>query len=229
MPAQRWRLILARTGAAPDLSQRELMAAWTAALDEAGLRDPRAETLTRFVPGAPIPAGLTADREPADLFLPVARPAPDVRRRLGATVPSGYRLVELHDVWVGEPALPGLVVAGDYCVDVDVGPPAGAGRDRTPPADDRLREGVAVLLAATVLERPGSRPGRGTAGNLRPLIEDIRVVSDHELWMRLRFDPTLGTGRPEEVVAALGAVTGLALVATRRHRERLWLRDERPR
>ena len=140
MPAQRWRLILARTGAAPDLSQRDLLAAWTAALDEAGLRDPQTEKVVRFMPGAPIPAGLTADREPADLFLPVARTAQDVRRRLGAHLPLGYRLVELHDVWVGEPALPGLVIAGDYRVEVAVERPEGTGRDRTSPALGRSEE-----------------------------------------------------------------------------------------
>jgi hypothetical protein len=44
--------------------------------------------------------------------------------------------------------------------------------------------------------------------------------------MRLRFDPAAGTGRPEEVVQALAALAGRPLTATRRHRERLWLKGD---
>ena len=43
---------------------------------------------------------------------------------------------------------------------------------------------------------------------------------------RTRFDPVLGTGRPEEVVAALGDAVGAPLVVASIVRERLILADE---
>jgi len=242
MTAQRWRLVLARTADAPDLGSRELLAAWATALEEACLRDTAGADPARLVPGAPIPVGLTGDAELADLFLPERRTAADVRARLRAHLPAGYRLVDLHDVWPGEPPLPGLVVAGDYRVDIAARVEAapGEGPASGPAADDRapaslaapdaaaLRNAVATFLAADMIERVRSRPERAAAANLRPLVTDIRVLSDHRLWMRLRFDPALGTGRPDEVVTALGSLAGRAFVAVRRHRERLWLKGEEP-
>ena len=65
-----------------------------------------------------MPSGLTGDRELADLYLPERRTAADVRARLDGNIPQGHRLVDVHDVWLGEPPLPGLVVAADYSVDV---------------------------------------------------------------------------------------------------------------
>ena len=242
MTAQRWRLVLARSADAPDLGSRELLAAWAAALDDAGLRDAAGAEPARLVPGAPIPAGLTGDAELADLFLPERRTTADVRARLRDHLPVGYRLVDLHDVWPGEPPLPGLVVAGDYRVDVAarVEPAPGAGPAGGPAADDgtpasfaapdpaALRDAIATFLASERIERVRSRPERAVAANLRPLVADIRIVSDHGLWMRLRFDPALGTGRPDEVVTALGSLAGQTFVAVRRHRERLWLKGQEP-
>ncbi|TFG87097.1 MAG: hypothetical protein E4H17_03645, partial [Gemmatimonadales bacterium] len=67
--AQRWRLILARSADAPELGQREQIKAWNDTLSAAGLRTPSAGDQTKFVPGVPIPVGLTSDWEPADLLL----------------------------------------------------------------------------------------------------------------------------------------------------------------
>jgi hypothetical protein len=228
MPTQRWRLIVARSADAPDLGQRELAAAWDAVLEAAGLKDPGAAEQPKLAFAAPIPLGLTADREPVDLFLPARRTAADVRTRVGTHLPAGYRLTELHDVWLGEPALPGIVVAGDYRVWVVVGSEPGGGHVPTPPGPGVLRTAVAHLLAAATVERSATRPGKPRTGNLRQLVDDVIAVSDAELWMRLRFDPVLGTGRPEEVVAALGDIAGRPLFAARRHRERLWLRGQHP-
>jgi hypothetical protein len=219
MPAQRWRLILARSATGPDLSQREQGTVWAAALGAAGL-DGGPEA-SRIVFAAPMPAGMSADADLADLFLPQRRTLADVRARLAPKLPDGYRLVDLHDDWVGEPALPGQVVAGDYRVRVVRGP-------GTPLLDDAARDlGAAVpaLLAASTIERVRRRPDR-PAGNLRPLVDVVRVLERDRLWMRLRFDPALGTGRPEEVVAALAVLAGRSFMAQDPHRERLWLRAE---
>jgi hypothetical protein len=61
------------------------------------------------------------------------------------------------------------------------------------------------------------------------LLVDVAVVDDGQpavLRARTRFHPVLGTGRPEEVVAALGDAIGKTLVVTSLVRERLILPDE---
>jgi Uncharacterized protein conserved in bacteria (DUF2344) len=225
MPAQRWRLIVSRSDDAANLAQREQIAAWDAMLEASGFTEPTVTDRARLVPGAPIPVGLTASREPFDLFLPERRTAAEVRSRLEPQFPVGHRLVDMYDVWLGEPPLPGVVVAGDYLVEI-AALPASAGDAMVPPPRPAIRAAVEAFLAASTIERARSRPDRPGAGNLRSLVMDIQQPSDSHLWMRLRFDPVLGTGRPEEVVAALGTLAGLPLVPVRRHRERIWLKGE---
>lgn len=220
MPIQRWRLTYSRSADAPTLSQREQIAAWDDTLAAAGLRDPERTEQPKLSLAAPIPAGLTADRELADLFLSRRLTAADLRERLNGNLPVGHRLVDLHDVWLGEPALQGVVVAGDYLVRLESAP--GAGRARP----EALGDAIATFLAAMEIARPTTRPDRPSSGNLRQLVVAIRETGPDELWMRLRFDPTLGTGRPDEVVEVLGTLAGEAIVAVARHRERLWLRGE---
>lgn len=218
MPVQRWRLTFARGPDAPDLTQREQAAAWAAALEAAGLSDACGSEPARLMPAAAIPNGLTSDAELADLLLPIRRTAADVRERLTSAMPAGNRLVELYDVWVGEPALPALVEAADYRVTLDA----------PDVSDAALSAALERVLAATALERARAKAGAASA-NLRPLIAGVRILSDGSLRMRLRFDPALGTGRPEEVVAALADILGRPLQIASRHRERLWLRgEERP-
>ena len=46
------------------------------------------------------------------------------------------------------------------------------------------------------------------------------------LLLRLRLDSTVGSGRPDDVVAAVGSAAGRRLDVVAQHRTRLWLRDE---
>jgi hypothetical protein len=224
LPVQRWRLTFRRGPDAPDLAQREQQAMWSAMLDAAGLRDPGATEGPKLVHAAPIPARFTADRELADLFLPVRWTSVDLRARLAGAMPQGHELVDVHDVWIGQPALPGLLVAGDYEVAL-VATPDG-------PSNDAVVAAARTLLAAPWIDRIRHQERRGNAAaksNLRPLVDDVLPGPDGTLRMRLRFDPVLGTGRPEEVVGALGVLAGGELSVGACRRERLWLRDETPR
>jgi hypothetical protein len=61
------------------------------------------------------------------------------------------------------------------------------------------------------------------------LLADVRVLDDGppiRIRARTRFDPVRGTGRPEEVVAALGDRLGRPLSVASIVRERLILADE---
>ena len=85
-----------------------------------------------------------------------------------------------------------------------------------------------ALLAAPRLPRERAK-GDGTVEyDLRPLLIDVAIEAGPPVVVttRTRFHPELGTGRPEEVVAALGERLGAPLEAASIVRERLVLSDD---
>ena len=66
------------------------------------------------------------------------------------------------------------------------------------------------------------------AYDLRPLLIGLSVEPGPPTIVRTRtrFHPELGTGRPEEVLAALAEAAGMPLEATTTVRERLLLIDD---
>lgn len=218
-PRQRWRLVLARSAGAPELAGRESADVWEAALEASALPlfRPVGRLRPRIAFGAPIPATLEVERELADILLTEFVPTWRVRECLADHLPEGWQLVDLHDVWLGSPALAGQVAAADYRIGVT---------DADGPA---LAVAAAGLLTATELPRERQKGGSTVRYDLRPLLADVRVVEPGPSVMlraRTRFHPVLGTGRPEEVVAALGDAVGTTLVVTSLVRERLILADE---
>ncbi|MFL5681857.1 MAG: TIGR03936 family radical SAM-associated protein [Chloroflexota bacterium] len=213
---QRWRLVLARSVDATDLGGRELADAWESALEASGLPAfiPVGRGRARVAFAAPIPAGLVAEAELADILLTSFEPAWRVRAALEVVLPSGWRLVDLYDVWLGAPALAGQIVAADYRITV-------SGAD----VPD-LARAAATLLAANHLSRERQKGNQTVTYDLRPLIADLEVVGPGPaavLRTRTRFHPELGTGRPSEVVAALAEAAGVPLATRSIVRERLVL------
>lgn len=222
-PRQRWRLVVARGGTAPELAQRESATAWEAAVVEAGL--PLAWTSSspprpRLSFGAPLPVGMAAESELVDLVLVERWPAWRLREALAPVVPPGWRLVSAHDVWLGGPPLAGRVAAADYRIELDLG-------DATDGA--RVSSACSLFLAARRVPRR-RRKGEGTAEyDLRPLVVDVAVAELGPpviLRARTRFHPERGTGRPEEVVGAIGDLIGTTLTTQSVVRERLLLVED---
>lgn len=201
---QRWRLVFRRTALPAESSQRDQLAAWdeglrATGLPVAGLDGPRPKP--RFALAAPLGNGIPGEAELADLWLTERLPRWRVREALAAAVPAGHELVDLYDVWLGEPPVAGRVVASVYraVLSGTVDP-------------DRLAAAVAGLLAADALPRQ-RRKGEGMVGyDLRPFLAALDVTprpgGGAVLRMDLRHDPARGVGRPDEVLAALGDVLG---------------------
>jgi hypothetical protein len=160
---------------------------------------------------------MAAERELIDIFLVERWPAWRVREALEGRLPEGWRLVELVDVWLAGPPLAGRVAAADYRIElpatVDVAELDRVARD---------------LLAAERLPRERTRGGGTVTYNLRPLVIalDVEPGPPPVVRTRTRFHPELGTGRPEEVLAALGDLLGRPLEAAGIVRERLVLADD---
>jgi radical SAM-linked protein len=220
---QRWRVTFARGAAARDLDQRQELEAWEAAVQDSGLPVTSAGRRPKLTFALPLPVGFDADAERLDIGLTDRRTSVDVRSALEPRLPPGHRLIDLHDVWVGESGLPGLVVAADYRLTLD---------DAPLPASVAAAE---ELLAATALPRVRRRGERETPYDLRPLILDLRVERGQAeapdavaVWARLVVSPSEGTGRPGELIAALGDAVGRSLRLRAGRRERIWLADELP-
>jgi radical SAM-linked protein len=221
-PRQRWRLVVARAADGPGEAQREVADRWVSAIESAGLPvawTEGARARPRIAFGAPLPIGMAANGELIDVVLCERWPAWRVREALEGLVPAGWRLVELHDVWLAGPPLAGRVAAADYAVVLSGDVPL-----------DRIGKAAAELLAAPSLPRQRVRGEASVEYDLRPLLLDVAIEPGPPLRVltRARFHPELGTGRPEEVVAALADRAGLALEIDTVVRERLVLAEDLP-
>lgn len=234
-PRQRWRLVYRRHAEAPELQQREQAAAWEAAFVTSGLPLVGLDlpvSRPRLVFAAPLGVGLVAERELVDFLLTERLTAFEVRSRLVPCLPQGHELVDLHDLWLGEPALSGQVTGAVYRLNVTA-------TEDTPGGGPLDREAAAAaarqLLAASSLPRTREKGGRSISYDLRPLLADIEVLPERsnapggsgvEIRVSVRFDPERGVGRLEEVLTALSEVIDTTLVGAAVTRERLILAGE---
>jgi hypothetical protein len=127
-------------------------------------------------------------------------------------------MVDLEDVWLAGPPLAGQVAAADYRIVL-----AGT------PDPEVLAAACRAVLAAEHIERERAKGGGTVPYDLRPLLIDVGLaepVGPPVVAARTRFHPELGTGRPEEVVAALADAAGSPLEVAAIVRERLILVDE---
>jgi radical SAM-linked protein len=217
---QRWRLVVARDVDAPPATQREIADAWTATIETAGLPLARTEgdrPRPRISFGAPLPAGMAAEGELIDVVLVERWPAWRVREALADRLPAGWRIVELVDVWLAGPPLAGRVAAADYRIEI-AGPIDAA----------TLARAATELLDAEHLPRERAKGDATVTYDLRPLLIAIEIGEGPPVILRTRtrFHPELGTGRPEEVLAALGDRIGRSLEAGSITRERLLLVED---
>lgn len=226
LPRQRWRLVVARSVEVADATQREVADGWEAALLGSGLPIARGDAgmgRPRIAFAAALPSGVVAAAERIDVVLTQRWPVWRVREAIAAVVPDGWRLVDLDDVWLGAPALPGQVVAADYRITLDDLSPT------VPGGADEIAKACEGLLAADRLERARPKGGGVVRYDLRRLVIDLAVADPGPpvvLRARTRIHPELGTGRPEEVVAAIADSIGTELSISSIEREGLILADE---
>ena len=211
---QRWRLVFARGEDARYLSHLDAVRLWERAFRRGGIPVATSEGFSprpKLICAAPLQLGMLAEHELADLFLAERLTVPDLRDRLAAGMPRGYTVLDLHDVWIGDPALAPQLAAADYRMTLlNVGPA-------------RVEAATTRLLAAESLPRERRKEKRAIPYDLRPLLLELRVGPADPaalppdagpgeaagLWMRLWHTQERGSGRVDEVVAALADEMGL--------------------
>jgi hypothetical protein len=214
---------VARPALDPNQAQRAQQDAWEAALVAsglpiAGLDAPKPRP--RHAHAAPLSASVPGEAELVDLWVTRRLPRWSVREALIPVLPAGHALVDLYDVWLGEGALPGRVVASVYraALAPDPGPA-------------EVRAAAERLLAASHLPRERRKGEAVVVYDLRPFLEAITVQATPAgiaVRMVLRHDPEKGVGRPDEVIAALEAAVGGPIGAHALVREGLVLGEPPP-
>jgi radical SAM-linked protein len=207
MNRYKYRILFSKTEAMRFTGHLDLFRAWERLLRRAQV--PLAYS-TGFHPhpkiqiGAALPLGVTGDNELVDIETAEECDAEALARQISEAVPPGVSDIRVTTLPENYPGLEKLVVAGDYAAV----PLEGAWPDDLPQRIERLR------ASATL-----PRERRGKAYDLRPRILSL-ARDGNTLRMRLRLEPD-ATGRPDEVLAALGMESPPVLVG----RERLVLRE----
>jgi radical SAM-linked protein len=213
---QRLRVTFARGEEMKYITHLDLMRFWERALRRAGLPVAYSEGFTphpQISLAAPLPVGTTSDAELMDVFLSERVAPKDFLARAAAQLPAGVRLIAAHEVGPGLPAVQADVRAAEYEVDVPGIAP-----------DDAARAARRFLEQERVPWQH-RREDEVREYDIRALVHDLRATPCEggvRLLMRLRSDNS-GSGRPEQVVAALGLPPPLRV-----HRTRIELRNSSP-
>ena len=160
---------------------------------------------------------MVAEHELIDVVLTERWPVWRLRDALASRVPAGWRVVDAFDVWLGGPPVAGRIVAADYRIEIGGQPDVAM-----------LSRAAAALIDVDRLPRQRQKGSETVVYDLRPLLASVSVDSGPPTVVntRTRFDPELGTGRPEEVIGALGDRVGTPLEVRSITRERVLLDED---
>jgi len=204
---QRLRLRFSRGEELKYVSHLDLMRLWERALRRAGIPIAYSEGFSphpRISLAAPLPVGVTSEAELMDVVVQKVVSPYFFMQNTKPQLPRGMEVFEVLQVPLTAPSLQSQTQFIDYRVS-----------DRSDRTADEIRGAINATLQAEKLPWHHMRDTGPRFYDLRPLIEDLSLVSwlDHifTLGMRLRCD-TRGTGRPEQVTAALGLTEHPGLV-----------------
>lgn len=150
---------------------------------------------------AALPLGFSSRCEVMDMRLKHDIPLNDLPTRLNSNLPSGLQVVDVETVDEHAPALQTQVASAEYEVLL------------TKPVDEaELQRKIESITESQSIPRER----RGKMYDLRALIEELKLISQDKIFMRLAARES-ATGRPEEVLDVLG----IAFEETRIERTRL--------
>jgi len=134
---------------------------------------------------AALPLGFSSRAEVMDIWL--NEDVDDVVSSLQVRVPPGLIILDAKPVDDGEPSLQSQVIGAEYKVKItQVG----------------LASGLVEKVDSVLESESISRVRRKKTYDLRPLIEELTLIADDQLFMRLSARAG-ATGRPEEVLAVM--------------------------
>jgi len=200
----RYRITFSKGDEVQFISHLDVVRAWERALRRADVGLAYSHGFSphaRLFFASALPVGVTGRAELLDVLLDRRLELRELAMRLTAQLPPGLALSSVAEVPMEWPSLPAQVRAAEYEVCVES---ASSGKE--------LAMRVQTLLAATSLPRATERDGKQRTYDLRPLIQKLELAGKRSrlfvVRMRLQTDGQ-GTGRPDEVMAALGCAEGV--------------------
>jgi radical SAM-linked protein len=186
----RVRITFSKTDALRYIGNLDLHALWERATRRAKL--PLAYTQgfhpqPKIYLASALPLGFSSRCEVVDLRFTENVDIAEIPGVLQAVMPSGIRILKAEIADEQAPALQTQVIAAEYEVTITTMP------------ETALLQRSEELLAESTLPRER----RGKAYDLRPLIEQLTILPENKIFMRLTARQA-ATGRPEEVLNALG-------------------------
>jgi radical SAM-linked protein len=203
-PRQRLRLLYEKCEAVKFIAHQDEFRLWERTLRRANLPLLYKQGFNpqpHIVFASPLGVGITGVNEPIDIILSPPLPVDEVRERIVAKLPPGVHLHAISEIPLKAPALQSLLIGADYTILLYTGP------DELESA--AIDEATAHFLAQDEIWRERERKGERYTYNLRPLIFELQNqgydAEREEHRILLRVQQRVGaTGRPDEVVAALG-------------------------
>jgi radical SAM-linked protein len=196
---QRLRVRFSRGQSLKFISHLDIMRLWQRALNRAGVSLAYSEGFNphpRLSLAAPLAVGVTSEAELMDIFLVKTVSPHFFTSAVNQQLPDGIEIRQAYQLAPSLPALQSQVRYAEYQVELE---------SELSPVD--IRSALASLLSKQHLPWQHQRDTGTRHYDLRALIDDLWLVEQHEgtcvIGMRLRCD-NLGSGRPEQVAAALG-------------------------
>jgi radical SAM-linked protein len=195
---QRLRIRFSRGQELKFISHLDIMRLWQRALHRAGLPLAYTEGFSphpRISLAAPLAVGVTSQVELADVFCSKWVSPHSFTTALSQQLPPGIAILEVHMVAPTLPSLQSQVRYAEYEVEVE-----------TAKQGAEVKAALERLLSLEQLPWHHQRDTGTRSYDLRALINDLWLVDCNghgTIGMRLRCDSS-GSGRPEQVAAALG-------------------------
>lgn len=191
----RVRITFTKQGALRYIGHLDLHRVWERALRRAALPLSYSQGFhpqPKISLAAALPLGFSSRSEVLDVRLNEDIPTEDISERLKDNLPPDIKVLDVQTVDERLPAMQTLVLSAAYDVHL------------TEPIDgSELKRRVETLMNTESL----IRERRGKTYDLRPLIEMLSIITqaDGKAWLKMTLAAREGaTGRPEEVLAALG-------------------------
>jgi radical SAM-linked protein len=190
----RFRLTFQKTPAMRFTGHLDLQHTWMRALRRAGIALEHSQgfhPLPKIQLASALPLGCTGTAEILDIWTEAEWQPAQLEQQLQAVLPPGIKLIQAQQIDPSAPKVQVALRAQEYLVELPLETDAVA-------LDQRVRALLAV--AESMAER------RGKPVNIRPLIQELQISQAElrvTLFCRLSAQES-ATGRPDEVLAALG-------------------------
>lgn len=196
---QRLRVTYAKIGPTRFIGHLDVIRTWERTLNRARLPVAYSQGFNRrprMQFAAPLSLGHTGEAELVDLWMQAAVPPEQALAQLRAAAAPGLPVVHVAETAIKQPALPALLRAAHYRIELAHEPPD--------PADLAARVAAWLAQPTAPMRRGGKADGR--AYDLRPLVLDLALTPGSDPpQLTLHVTAEEGrTGRPDDLLRALG-------------------------